>query len=370
MSGIYIHIPFCKQACTYCDFYFSISLNQKEKFLDALKNEIISRKDFFEVGEKISTIYFGGGTPSVLNINELNTIFSSLSEVHDLSEVQEITIECNPDDLSFEYLSALRRININRLSLGVQTFSNSYLKFMNRRHDSKKSLESIELIKNAGFSNFSIDIIFGVPGQTKQELLDDLKIVAKFDIPHISIYQLTFEPGTQLYYKLKKGRLGVPSQNDSEEQYNLIIEYLSAQGYEHYEVSNFAKPGMYSNHNSMYWRGKKYLGLGAGAHSYDGLDVRRWNYSNLKKYVNQEAYFEEEHLNETKKYNEIVLTRLRTVWGIELSEIHNTFQKYFLDKVKLLVEKKYAKRSKDNFKLTQTGMLLADKIIEELFFEE
>ena len=370
MAGIYIHIPFCKKACTYCDFYFSISLTQKENYLEVLQKEIGERNTFFNAQEKINTIYFGGGTPSILDKNDIDTIIKSLSGNFKLVDVEEITLECNPDDLSSEYLKKLEDTKINRLSIGVQSFYDPYLKFMNRRHDSKKSMEVLDRIKHSRFSNYSIDIIFGVPGQTKDELLRDLEIATNHNIPHISIYQLTYEPGTPLYYMLKKGRIGVQPQNESEEQYELIIEFLQNHGYEHYEVSNFAKPGMYSKHNTLYWKGEKYLGLGPGAHSYDGFLQRRWNYPNLKKYINAENYFEVEHLNETKIYNEIILTRLRTMWGISKNEFTGRYLEYFLQKSQTLIKSNYMKFENEMYKLSKKGMLIADKIVEELFFEE
>ncbi len=370
MAGIYIHIPFCRKNCSYCDFYFCLSLSQKDNFLIALKNEISNQQNFFSESDTISTVYFGGGTPSILSADEIKEIIFQLSQTFNFNKLEEITLECNADDITENYIEEISQTNINRLSIGIQSFNDNYLRLMNRRHDAKGALEALTQIKKSRFSNFSIDLIFGIPGQTKKELQDDLYKIQEIDPPHVSIYQLTYEPGTPLEYKLRKGRVEVQSQSDSEEQYNLIIEFLKNMGYEHYEVSNFAKPGMYSKHNSMYWNGEKYLGLGAGAHTYDGISKRRWNYSSIKKYIRAENYFEEEKLDDVKKYNEIILTRLRTMWGIQKNELKKKYLSFFLNKTKEIIDKDLMVQKNNTFKLTEKGMLVADKIMEDLFFEE
>jgi oxygen-independent coproporphyrinogen-3 oxidase len=300
--------------------------------LEGLKRELQSRAPELD-SEVIHTIYFGGGTPSVLLIDELKDLISTINEHYQVAKDAEITLEANPDDLSQAILSALKQIGFNRLSMGVQSFSESDLQLMNRRHGVMQAIQSVKWAKKAGFSNISIDLIYGLPNQTIEEWERNVRIAVELDVEHISAYNLTYHEGTVFYDRLKKGLLKELPDELSLQQFEMMIQILKEAGFEHYEISNFCKPGLYSRHNTSYWKSQKYLGIGPSAHSYD-LVSRRWNVSSISRYLdgleNDQSYFESEILSEQDKYNDCIITGLRTIWGISEDMIQSTFSpKYF-----------------------------------------
>ncbi len=332
MAGIYLHIPFCRKRCHYCDFFKSTDLSQKARLLEGLRKELESRASEL-ASEEINTIYLGGGTPSVLLIDELNDILKTIRQNYKVAPDAEITIEANPDDLSQAILSALREIGFNRLSMGVQSFSESDLKLMNRRHGVMQAVQSVKWAKTAGFSNISIDLIYGLPNQTLEEWERNVRIAVELDVQHISAYNLTYHEGTVFYDRLKKGILKELPDELSLQQFELLISILKDAGFEHYEISNFCKPGLYSQHNSSYWKSKKYLGIGPSAHSFDLL-TRRWNVSSVSGYLdgveNNKPYSESEILTEQDCFNDYIITGLRTIWGISEELIQTKFSDIYL----------------------------------------
>jgi oxygen-independent coproporphyrinogen III oxidase len=315
MAGIYLHIPFCRKRCHYCDFFKSTDLSQKDRLLEGLRKELETRASEL-ASEEISTIYLGGGTPSVLLIDELKYILQTIRQNYQVSPEAEITMEANPDDLSQAILLAIREIGFNRLSMGVQSFSESDLKLMNRRHGVMQALQSVKWAKKAGFSNISIDLI-----------------AVELDVQHISAYNLTYHEGTVFYDQLKKGILKELPDELSLQQFEMLISILKEAGFEHYEISNFCKPGLYSQHNSSYWKSKKYLGIGPSAHSFD-LGTRRWNVSSVSGYLdgveNNKSYSETEILTEQDRFNDYIITGLRTIWGISEELIQAEFSDSYL----------------------------------------
>jgi len=318
MAGIYIHIPFCRKRCHYCDFYKSTDFSKKVRLLSGLKKELISRS-LELASEEINTIYLGGGTHSVLLLDELKDLLNTIHLNYQVSGEAEITMEANPDDLSQALLSAFRQVGFNRLSMGIQSFSEADLKLMNRRHSVLQAIQSVKWAKNAGFSNISIDLIYGLPNQTLEEWERNVRIAVQLDVQHISAYNLTYHEGTIFYDQLKKGILKELPDELSLQQFEILIRILKDAGFEHYEISNFCKPGLYSKHNSSYWKSKKYVGIGPSAHSFD-LQTRRWNVSSIPKYLqgidNNEPYSESEILTEQDRYNDYIITGLRTIWGV------------------------------------------------------
>ena len=373
MAGIYLHIPFCKQACNYCDFHFSTSLKMKASFVDALVAEIELRKSVFDQ-QTINSIYFGGGTPSLLSEEDLNRIFETLFTSFRVSPLAEITLEANPDDLSPEKIQVLKKTPINRLSIGIQSFRDEDLRFMKRAHNAKEALSSIKSCKQAGFTNLSVDLIYGTPGMDTSAWLENLNIAFDLDIPHISSYALTVEPNTELHHQILHQKVSNVDENQSAAQFELLITQMKRNGYEQYEISNFCKPGAYSKHNSSYWKKDMYLGLGPSAHSfYD--NKRLWNVSNNTKYVKSLAQnllpLQEEVLSLEDRYNEYVMTSLRTKWGCSIAEIETNFSSelaaYFRNEIELYVSTENVLVKKEVYYLSEKGKLLADKIASDLF---
>lgn len=372
MAGIYIHIPFCRQKCYYCDFYKTVNTSLTAKFLPALESEIILRKAYLE-NEVIETIYFGGGTPSVLTENELADILQNLHQQFSISSNVEITFEANPDDLTIEYLQGLKRTGVNRLSIGIQSFQDSFLKKMNRRHTALQALEAIENAANLGFDNISVDLIYGLPGLGSSTWKKDLERVFKIPVQHLSAYHLTYHEGTAFYTWLKKGTLKELKEAESVSQFEILVEQAEKNGFEQYEISNFAKNRLYSKHNSSYWFGTKYLGLGPSAHSFNGFS-RRWNVSSTDSYINaiqkETSFYEEEQLTDNDKYNEFVLTRIRTIWGVSENEIQRFFgeQKasYFRQNIAKYIQLGMVSQQEGIFTLTKKGMFVSDEITASL----
>jgi oxygen-independent coproporphyrinogen-3 oxidase len=373
MAGIYLHIPFCKQACNYCDFHFSTSLKMKASFVDALLTEIELRKSVFDQ-QTINSIYFGGGTPSLLSEEDLTRIFETLFTSFRVSPLAEITLEANPDDLSPDKIKVLKNTPINRLSIGIQSFRDEDLRFMKRAHNAKEALSSIKNCKQAGFTNLTIDLIYGTPGMDSSAWLENLNIAFDLDIPHISSYALTVEPNTELHHQILHQKVSNVDENQSAAQFELLTSQMKRNGYEQYEISNFCKPGAYSKHNSSYWKKDMYLGLGPSAHSfYD--NKRLWNVSNNTKYVKSLAQnllpLQEEVLSLEDRYNEYVMTSLRTKWGCSIAEIETNFSSelaaYFRNEIELYVSTQNVLVKNEVYYLSEKGKLLADKIASDLF---
>ena len=371
MAGIYIHIPFCKQSCHYCNFHFSTSTKNKDEVLDAIENEIKQKGQ--ATNEAISTIYFGGGTPSILDVNEINSIIKRIYKEFNVESEAEITIEANPDDLNKEKIINLSLTEINRLSIGVQSFIDKELKIMNRAHDSKKALNSIEISKKY-FNNISIDLMYGVPESTLESWTHNLDTVSQFDINHISSYALTLEPKTALESFVRKLVVDMPEEDLVYDQYNLINKKLEPLGFINYEVCSFAKENFFSKNNSAYWLRKKYIGIGPSAHSFDGKS-RSWNISNNKKYIDQikkgKSFYKKEKLSKVDQYNEYVMTGFRTIWGVSANFIENNFnskfKNYFTDRIQKHIDQKNIIVKDDIYTTTNEGRFLADGISSDLF---
>lgn len=374
MSGIYIHIPFCKKACFYCDFHFSVSFKIKEKIITAICQELIIRKDFFDPKETISSIYFGGGTPSVLSIKEIDEILGAVYSYYNVEKNAEITFECNPDDLTQDYLRELKFVGINRLSIGVQSFNDEYLKWMNRSHDASQSKKSIEYGAEAGFNNITLDLIYGLPQLSNKEWSANLNEALSLPINHLSAYSLTMEENTPYIKLVNQGKYKKPSDDISSSHYQILVQQTTDLGWEHYEVSSFCKPGNYSKHNSSYWSGSKYIGVGPSAHSYDG-NSRYWNVSDNKSYLEcistKKRYFESEELTVSNRVNEYLLTGLRTKWGVDLELLSNKYDynvmSLFEKDIKYWISLNWLEMKDSNMKLTNKGMLFADHISSTLF---
>lgn len=372
MSGIYIHIPFCKQACHYCDFHFSTSLKKKDDLLNALVKELELRKDEFK-NQTVETIYFGGGTPSLLTKDEIELIINSVYKNYKVVENPEITLEANPDDLSKEQISSLANTEINRLSIGIQSFFEDDLKLMNRAHNAKEAKQCLdEATKH--FQNISVDLIYGIPGLSNERWIENIETVLSYNIPHISSYALTVEPKTALETFIKKGVIKNVDDDLAQEQFHILIEKLEAAGFVHYELSNFGKPEYFSKNNSAYWLGKPYLGIGPSAHSFNGNE-RGWNVRNNSKYIKSLEQnivpIETETLSITDKYNEYVMTGLRTVWGVSLEKVEQDFgqqyKNYLLEHSQKHINEHLLYLDNNKLLVTKKGKFLSDGIASDLF---
>lgn len=371
-SGIYIHIPFCKQACHYCDFHFSTSMGKKDAIISALCKELEFRKDEF-VDEVVGTIYFGGGTPSVLETEEIEKIITTVYANYKVIENPEITLEANPDDLSKDKIIQLYKSPINRLSIGIQSFFEEDLKLMNRAHSATEAMESLCLATRQ-FDNISIDLIYGMPNMTNERWLANIEKALSFNIPHISSYALTVEPKTALANFVAKGLVKPVEDEVTQEHFNILNDTLTNAGYNCYEISNFGKPGFFSKNNTAYWQQKKYMGIGPSAHSYDG-NRRGWNINNNPKYLKAiekgELPMEVEVLSKTDKYNEYVMTGLRTIWGVSMSKIASEYGEKYREYAMLQAEKYIAEHllylDGDILLATKKGKFLADGIAANLF---
>lgn len=381
MSGIYIHIPFCKQACHYCDFHFSTSLKKKDALLFALTKELQLRKNEL-AGETVTSLYFGGGTPSMLKVEEIRELIRTVYTHYKVAPDAEITLEANPDDLNPEKIRQLAGTAINRLSIGIQSFAEAGLKLMNRAHtagEAKKSLETASTY----FNNISVDLIYGIPGMTPTQWQHNLETALSYPVSHIAAYALTVEPGTALAAFIKKGKVAPPDDGHARQQFFLLIERLEARNFIHYEVSNFGKEGFFSRHNSAYWQGKKYMGIGPSAHSYNGTQ-RSWNIASNPLYIAALAQDKRPATTETlspkDRYNEYIMTGLRTIWGVSLTEIERTYGAAYKDRLLQQAQKYIAEGllSLNNevdangethriLKTTGKGKFLSDGIASDLF---
>jgi oxygen-independent coproporphyrinogen-3 oxidase len=374
MSGIYFHIPFCKKKCNYCDFYSVRNSDGIDELVNSEIKELGLRKEY--IGKtSVNTIYFGGGTPSLLSVNHIDALLNTVKKYFVISENCEITFEANPEDLSEAYLDNLFQVGINRLSIGIQSLNNDILNFLGRRHDNSKLIFIIDTAKKAGFRNISVDLIFGIPGLSYMSYIDSIMQVIKLEVQHISAYSLTLEENTYLFKLFKKGNYSEVSEDELLKQFNATIDMLSENGFFQYEISNYAREGYESIHNSSYWDEVSYLGIGPSSHSYN-IVSRQWNVSNLSKYcsgINEsKCVFEVEILNENDKFNEYLIKRLRTAGGISLKYIENTFNdimcKYFHTRIKELFEDGLINFMDDTISLTRRGIFLSDYVLRILYF--
>lgn len=377
MSGIYIHIPFCKQACHYCDFHFSTNLKKKQEMVFAIIKEIELRKDEFK-NETVETIYFGGGTPSILSNLDLKLVIDSVYQNYNVISDPEITVEANPDDVTEACILGLKQIGVNRLSIGIQSFFEEDLKLMNRAHSANEAEKCLQMATKH-FDNISLDLIYGIPGSTNEKWKQNIEKALSYNVPHISSYALTVEPKTALQKFIQKGIINPPDDAVTEAQFHILIAALEQKGFVHYELSNFGKPNYFSKNNSAYWLGKKYIGIGPSAHSYDGKN-RSWNVSNNTLYIQSlqenQLPMETEVLTLKDRYNECVMTGLRTIWGVSLERIENEFGKTYLNYLKEqskryiadgLLEIVSQHNDENVMKTTEKGKFLADGIASDLF---
>ncbi|MDR1601225.1 MAG: radical SAM family heme chaperone HemW [Tannerella sp.] len=372
MAGLYIHVPFCTRRCTYCDFFSQTEMNRKPSYIQAVVNELMQRKEYVG-GESVETIYFGGGTPSLLQTADFEAIFDAIRSHYDVLHDAEVTLEANPDDITPAYLATLRAFPFNRISLGVQSFDDGELRMLNRRHNSRQAIEAIEHCRDKGFVNLSIDLIYGLPGQAEAQWENNLLEAVRLDVPHLSAYHLTIEKGTQIYRQAEAGTISPVDEETSERFFYTLINVLTQAGYLHYEISNFCKPDCFSRHNSAYWVGRKYIGVGPSAHSYD-LHSRQWNVASLADYIDgylhRSPVVEKETLTEKERYNEYVITRLRTMWGIPLSDLRETFGKeqsdYFIRRAKPYLRRKLLRETAGTVRILPEGWFISDAILREL----
>ena len=374
MAGIYIHIPFCKQKCHYCNFHFSTSLRTKENLLNALQKEIVLQKKFLE-GESINTIYLGGGTPSILKQEELMRLFDVLYQTFPIANDTEITLEANPDDIYDLKVKTLKQTPINRFSMGVQSFLNDDLKFMNRAHNAEEALSSIKRVQDAGWENITIDLIYGTPTLSDKDWQQNMQTAINLAVPHISAYALTVEENTALHHFIEHKKCAPVEEEKSARQFIQLMNTLTKVGFTQYEISNFAQKGFYSRHNSNYWKGEKYLGIGPSAHSFNGTE-RQWNIASNLRYIQQIAKgivpAEREKMNEKQRYNEYILTTLRTIWGVNTNFVKSNFssnyERFLLNSAQKWINSSHLLKNNELLTLSKKGKLMADYISTDLFW--
>lgn len=374
MAGIYIHIPFCKKRCIYCDFFSTTKSEKIKEYINALCIELKSRKEYL-CEEEVETIYLGGGTPSQLNINELKKVFDTIYSEYPVSDNAEITLEANPDDLTDEYIKSLSKLPINRLSIGIQTFNDSILRLLNRRHTANQAIDAYKKCRQAGFSNISIDLMYGLPGESAETWQHDLSTAINLNPEHISAYHLIYEEDTVLYKLKEENKIQEAEEELSIKLFEMLIHQLRTNGYEHYEISNFCHKGYHSRHNSSYWTGIKYLGCGPSAHSYNG-NSRQWNISSLEKYI--EGMNTGTNISETEildlytRYNDFVITTIRTKWGMSLCKLKSDFglelYNYCINNAKKHIKQGTLEVIDNTLKLTEKGIFISDGIMSDLLY--
>lgn len=371
---IYIHIPFCKQKCSYCNFHFSTSLNFKDDMLAAMKKEIFLRKDELQ-NKSLQSLYFGGGTPSVLSADEIKSLIDEVLKYFSFEKDIEITLEANPDDLDKNFLKGLSDSVVNRLSIGTQSFFEADLKLMNRAHTANEAEDSIKRAQDFGFENLSIDLIYGSPTSNLEIWKENLHKTIALEVPHISSYALTVEPKTALENWISKGKVMSPKEEEQNREFYYLSDFLKDHGFEHYEVSNFARPGFYSRHNSSYWKYKEYLGIGPSAHSYNGTDIRSWNVANNQQYIKKlNASLlakEEEILSREDQFNEMIMIGLRTTWGVDLRSLQEKFDdrilEHFQREIKQKLDEEILVIEDNHLKIPEKHWFMADGIASDLF---
>lgn len=374
MAGIYLHIPFCKTRCIYCDFYSTTRSELKTRYVRALCSELEMRKEYLKE-ERVETIYFGGGTPSQLEEGDFRQLFETIQKCYGMESCHEITLEANPDDLSKEYLQMLSTLPFNRLSMGIQTFDDATLKLLKRRHDARTAIEAVDRCRQAGFSNISIDLIYGLPGETKERWENDLRQAIDLNVEHISAYHLIYEEDTPIYKMLKQHQVSEVDEDSSLEFFTLLIERLQKAGFEHYEISNFCRPGKHSRHNTSYWQGIPYLGCGPSAHSFDGM-TREWNVSSIDQYIKgieeNRRTFEIEYLDQATRYNEFIITTIRTVWGTPIEKLKQTFGNELWEYCRKMaapyLENGKLEEHDGALRLTREGIFISDSIMSDLLW--
>lgn len=372
MAGIYLHIPFCKTRCTYCDFYSSTKQELTPLYIDSIKKEMLMRKEYIG-SEIVETIYLGGGTPSQLSYEQLDEIFTTIKDNFKLAEKMEITLEANPDDLSTEYLKQLEKLPINRLSIGIQTFQDDMLQKLNRRHTSEQAIEAVKQAQKHGFDNISIDLMYGLPGETLEDWKKDLQKAISLDIQHVSAYHLIYEENTPLFKSLQQGKIKEVEEEMSLSFFKELIKVLTENEFIHYEISNFAKPNKVAQHNTSYWLGKKYLGCGPSAHSFNGK-TRECNTSTLSQYIEEidlnKRSVDKEELSTNTRFNDLIITGLRTMWGVSLTEIMNSFGEeiynYTLNAAKKHIKTGNLVLENNQLKLSYKGIFISDGIMSDL----
>ena len=394
MAGLYIHSPFCKSRCIYCGFYSTTRLEQRQKYVDALCKEMILRRGYRSEGvkelrssdnteatnnlstcqlvnlpTKINTIYLGGGTPSQLSIAQLEQLFIYINKVYGIGEDTEVTMECNPDDITDDYAQAISRLPINRVSMGVQTFDDNRLRFLRRRHSSENVYKSVERLRQAGINNISIDLMYGFPNQTVDEWRLDIEKAISLNVEHISAYSLMFEEGTPLFKMLESKKIEEADEEQSLEMFNSLIDTLTAAGYEHYEISNFAKPGFRSRHNSSYWQGIPYIGIGAAAHSYD-IKTRQWNVSDIDEYIKSIDKgiipMEYETIDDDTRYNDTITTALRTAEGIDMTSLSTKHRNHCHASAETYIAQGLLELKNNRLRITRKGIFVSDMIMSDL----
>lgn len=374
MAGIYLHIPFCKQACFYCDFHFAVSLKNKDELLKSMEKELVLRKDYLE-NQAIETIYFGGGTPSLLSADEISRLLDTLSKNYNLNTELEITLEANPDDLTAQKVKELAQTPINRFSIGVQSFFDDDLKFMNRAHTAHEADSSIKRVQDAGFENITIDLIYGIPTMSAEKWKENLHQLFELKVPHLSCYALTVEEKTALHHFIKTNKYPAVSDELAYEHFQILVAETAQHHFIQYELSNFGKEGYFSKHNSSYWMGKSYIGIGPSAHSFNGFS-RSWNIANNPKYIKSlmqdELPLTTEILTVTNQYNEYLMTGLRTIFGVSIAEIENRFgiiyKNHLIKQVAKHQQLQHTEIKKDTLLVTLKGRFLTDAILADLFF--
>jgi len=378
MAGIYVHIPFCRKACTYCDFHFSTNLGKRKEIVTAIGQEAVLRQGFFHHTPPLETLYFGGGTPSLLEKDDWVEMLEAFHSQFKFAPGFEFTVECNPDDLTPDRLGQLADLGVNRLSIGIQSFREEDLSLMNRSHDARQAVESIQNALAVGFQNITVDLIYGIPGLSDLDWQTNVQQVIDLGIPHVSAYALTVEEKTVLAHQVAGGKVRVPEDEKYEGQFFQLIDQLEAEGYEHYELSNFAKPGYRSRHNSAYWKGESYLGLGPSAHSYHAGE-RSWNYANNAQYLKQisvgkDAIQEEEILTREDQINEFLMTQLRLSDGVNMNILREKYghdaMQTSREAIESYIREGYAVYENGYLRLTRDGKMISNTIISELFVEE
>ena len=371
---LYLHIPFCKQKCSYCNFHFSTSLDFKDQMISALKKELFLRKDELQ-GKNLKSLYFGGGTPTVLKVDELKSIMDEVLKYFSFAQDIEITIEANPDDLDKDFLKDLTHTEINRLSIGTQSFFDEDLKMMNRAHNSSEAESSIKRSQDFGFENISIDLIYGSPTSNFEIWKQNLDKTIALKVPHVSSYALTIEPKTALNQWIKQRKIAAPNDSEQNKEFYYMSEFLKDHGFDHYEISNFGKPGFHSKHNSAYWKYQEYLGIGPSAHSYNGRNERSWNISNNKKYIDflseNKLAKETEILSEKDRFNEMLMIGLRTVWGVDLVSLKEQFPvktfEYLQHEMQQKIEEGILAIENGHLKIPEKHWFMADGLASDLF---
>lgn len=372
MAGIYFHIPFCKSRCTYCDFYKTTDTSKISSLIDALQKELTLRNDYLNE-RTIQTIYFGGGTPSLLSANQISNLLNECKKIYSISDEAEITLEANPDDLEINYLHQLRNVGINRLSIGIQTFSAQGLKLMNRRHTPDQAIDAVKNAQIAGFDNISVDLIYGIPHMENEQWQANLNTIFKMNIQHLSAYHLTYHRNTVLWKRLKKGTIREIDEQQSVEQFEMLSATAEKNGFIQYEVSNFALPGYFSKHNSSYWKQTEYIGIGPSAHSFN-MQNRQWNVSNLETYLSSiiegKVPCETEILSTNDKFNDYIITSLRTIWGVDMQYVEENFgNKLLSDLIKMAtkyIDNEQLSIDSNKMFLTKKGIFISDKIMSDL----